>query len=359
MNRMSYWIAGTLALLVLGASLILHFATRSVQHSIEKALGPAGEAAEINARLTSIELVDVVIDAPPGWPAKSSLRADRILIKPDIGYFLSDHIHIRRVDVENGYLSAVRPKGGGGLRVLPTIAERERKAEQDGDAKAARRVTIDTLALAGATIEIFDASAGAAQKLRIVGVGGTLENIQTPALDARTGVDLRGKLGASAKGGIAIAGWVNVAGRDAELAVRMRGVDLAPFRGYVGDGRGDDYQSGVFHLDLDSRVRDTDVQARGTLTIESLELAPSDSPLEALARLPRKVALGTMENDRGQIVIPFTVSGEIDDPAFDVSDEKLTASLTKSISTGLGGIARAFLIMVNGLAGSFRALVPG
>jgi hypothetical protein len=47
----------------------MHFAARSVKESIQEALGPEGEAAEIKIGLTSIELLDVRIKAPRGWPS--------------------------------------------------------------------------------------------------------------------------------------------------------------------------------------------------------------------------------------------------------------------------------------------------
>jgi hypothetical protein len=58
------------------------FAARSVKESIQGALGPEGEAAEIKVGLTSIEILDVRIRAPKGWPSDSTLRARRIVIVP-------------------------------------------------------------------------------------------------------------------------------------------------------------------------------------------------------------------------------------------------------------------------------------
>jgi len=61
---------------------------------------------------------------------------------------------------------------------------------------------------------------------------------------------------------------------------------------------------------LRSRVEQNFVTASGTLTVIALKLKPSENPLGAIAALPR-------------------------------------------------GLVRAFLIIVNGLAGAFRALAPG
>jgi hypothetical protein len=105
----------------------MHFAARSVKESIQEALGPEGEAAEIKIGLTSIELLDVRIKAPRGWPSDSTLRARRIVVVPDLRELLSDQVRITSIEVQGAYLSALRPKEGGGLRVLPSVAERAKK----------------------------------------------------------------------------------------------------------------------------------------------------------------------------------------------------------------------------------------
>jgi hypothetical protein len=72
------------AVLILAGVAAMHFAARSAKESIHEALGPEGEAAEIKVGLTSIEILDVRIKAPRGWPSDSTLRARRIVVVPDL-----------------------------------------------------------------------------------------------------------------------------------------------------------------------------------------------------------------------------------------------------------------------------------
>jgi hypothetical protein len=53
--------------------------------------------------------------APKGWPSDSTLRARRIVVVPDLRELLSDQVRINHIAVEGAYLSALRPKEGGGL----------------------------------------------------------------------------------------------------------------------------------------------------------------------------------------------------------------------------------------------------
>ena len=361
MNRLGYIIVGTLALLILAVLGAMHYAARSVESSIREALGPEGEAASITVRLTGIELTDVRIKAPKGWPADSALRARRVLVTPDVRHLVSDHIEIKRIDIEGAYLSAVRPKEGGGLRVMPSLAERAKKKNADGEDK--RGTTVDTVSLSNCVIEVFDASvAGKTQKVRLDDVKGTVRDIRVPELDTRSRVDLHGVVkGPNRSGTVAIQGWVEAAAKNAELAAQVKNVELTLFEPYLMSKAKSGIDSGTFDLELKSTVRRNVVDASGTLTVNALKLKPSETPIGALSGLPRRVAIGALEDDQGQITVPFTLAGDLDDPTFSLAGDaalQTGVAVAKAFGMSFEGIARAFLIIVNGLGGAFGALVP-
>lgn len=360
MPRVTWMIVGTLAALVIAALLGAYFAVRSITETIEGVLGPQGEAAEIRVRLTRIELTDVRIGAPRGWPAEHVLRAKRVVITPNPLRYFSERLEVMRIDVEDGYLSAARGRGGGGFRVLPNFAGRDRK---EGERDSARPATIHEIALSGITLEIFDAMAGGKpRKVRIEDVEGSLEDLRVPELDTRTRVDLKGRVkGPNRNGTLSVKGAVEVRERSAELTTRARDVDLMLFESYVARGAGSEIESGRFDLDLQSRVRKQRIQASGTLTIEALKLKPSESFVAALAALPRRAALAKLEDEQGRIALPFEIAGELDAPRITpvVDNAQQGPSLLKVFGMSFEGIANVFFGFVNGLAGSFRALVPG
>jgi hypothetical protein len=71
------------------------------KQSVLYALGPEGEAAEINGRLSSIEIRDVRIRAPKGWPTNNTLRDRRIVIVPDLRELPSDRVRVTREILKN------------------------------------------------------------------------------------------------------------------------------------------------------------------------------------------------------------------------------------------------------------------
>ncbi len=352
-------VVGVLTLVGVGA---MHFAARAVEESIREALGPEGEAAGIEVGLTSIEILDVRIEAPRGWPSDSTLRARRIVVVPDLRSLLSDRLRIASIEVQDGYLSALRPQQGGGLRVLPSIAERAKKSE--GDGKERRGVVVDTVRLTDCVVEVYDATVpGKAQRLRVDGVRGTVEDIRLPELADRTLIDLEGTIkGVNRQGTLSVRGWVEVAKKDAELHTRVRNVDLALFEPYVITRLKSGIDRGSFNLDLYSRVRKNFVSATGTLTVVALKLRRSENPLEAIGAVPREVAIAALANEREEITVPFRLEGDLDDPAFSLTGEgtlQTAVAVAKAFGASFEGLVRALLILVHGFAGAFRALTPG
>jgi hypothetical protein len=81
-----------------------------------------------------------------------------------------------------------------------------------------------------------------------------------------------------------------------------------------------------------------------------------------LAGLPRRAAIGALENDYGRITVPFEISGNLDDPTFSLAGEttlKTGVAVAKALGLSFEGIVRAALIVLNGLGSAFFAVLPG
>jgi hypothetical protein len=349
------------AVLTLAGVAAMHFAARSIKESFQEALGPEGEAAEIKVGLTSIEILDVRIQAPKGWPSDSTLRARRIVIVPDLRELLSDQVRITSIEVQGAYLSALRRKEGGGLRVLPSIAERAKNTTGAGTER--RGAVVNAVHLSDCVVEVYDATVlGKPQKLRVDALKGTIQDIRLPELTNRTRIDLEStSKGVNRYGRISVRGWVEVANKAAELHTQARNIDLALFEPYVITKIKSGIDSGSFNLDLRSKVRKNFVTASGTLTVITLKVKPSENPVGAIAALPRDIFLGALENEQHEITVPFELEGDLDDPTFSLTGEgtlQTAVAVVKAFGTSFEGLVRAFLIIVNGFASAFRALVP-
>jgi hypothetical protein len=83
--------------------------------------------------------------------------------------------------------------------------------------------------------------------------------------------------------------------------------------------------------------------------------------LSAIAAVPRNVAIGALENEQHETTRPFKLEGDLDDPTLSLTGEgtlQTAVVVAKAFGTSFEGLVRAFLIIVNGFASAFRALVP-
>jgi hypothetical protein len=356
--KLRRWILGiviSVALLTVAGVAAMHFAARSLKQDIIEALGPESEVADLSVGLTSIVITGIRVKAPQGWPADSTLRAERVVVVPDIRQFLSRHIYVTSIRIENAYISAVRPKQGGGLKVLPSMLgeSKKRKAESSG-----HTADIHTVELDNCVVELFDATITGHQKMRVDGVHGTLKDLKVPGLEGRTKIDLQGIIkGSSHQGKITVAGWLDVPGKSSELTTQVRNVDLVLFEPYLIQKTKAGIDQGTFNLDLKSSVRNNVLTAPGTLTLNGLKLKTGDGPLSGLSNIPRRAVLGALADKDNRVTLAFELKGDLDNPAFSLSEGlglRTGAALLQGLGLGFEGLIRAFFALVSGFGSALR-----
>ena len=347
--------AGVLAALALAVVAGLHYASRTIEDAALKALGPESEIQEVNVRLTDIELLGVRVGAPKGWPAETALHARRVVLKPKLSQIFSERIELTDVTIQDGYISAARPKEGGGLRVMPGLLHKSKR-----DDKAARGADIRKIHLENCTVDLYDATVAAKpRRIHIESVQGTVDNVQVPSLRARMTIDLVGALaGRTRRGKISVRGWVELDKKSSELVTQVRGADLALFEPYILQKTKAAVDSGTFDLDMKATVRNSVLQAPGTLTIHSLELKAAENPIEALAEIPRRAAIGAVTDSEKRIKVEFTLAGNLDNPNFSLAGAgglKTGLALVKAVGLSFEGLVRALYLLVNGFGASVAA----
>jgi hypothetical protein len=348
-------VGGAIALMLIVAALLaFQIAVRTLKADVIKALGPESEITDLRIGLTSIVITGVRVAAPDGWPADSTLRAQRVTVVPDLRELLSRRIYVNSVTIENGYLSAVRPKQGGGVKVLPSMLGERKKREADHSGRTAE---IATVQLKDCVVELFDTTLTGRRKIRIDAVRGTIKDLVVPKLDSRATLDLSGTLkGPVHQGTIAIGGWINVAVKASELSTRVRNVDLGLFEPYIVQRVKSGIDKGTFNLDLNATVRKNVVDARGELTLIGLKLKTGSGPLGGLKNLPERAVIGALEDKNDNVTLKFDLKGNLDNPAFSLSEKlglKTAAAMLKGLGLGIEGLVRAFFVLVSGLGSAF------
>jgi hypothetical protein len=335
-----------LALLVGGAFAAYHFALKTLRQQIVQALGPLSEIGEIKVGLAAVEITGLRIRAPEGgsprdrWPAAEQLRAERIVVAPDLRALLSKEIRVDSIRIENGYLSMLRSRDGK-MRVVPSLLEKP-AVGKDGEAPLPN-IAIGRIELAGSVIEFFDATiAQPPHRLRLEQLAASFGPLQLPDLAGRADLALAGVVkGVQRDGTVEVKGGIEIASKDSEIALNLRGVDLVALQPYLIKAAESGVRKGAIDLDLKSTVKKKRLHAPGKLTIKGLEL--SESGGRSFMGMSRGAVVSMMKSRNGEIGVNFTLAGNLDDPKFSLNESfaaRVGASFADTLGVSFEGLAK-------------------
>ncbi len=333
-------------------------ATQVLKRQVEAALGPQASVGRMGVSWQGVVLSDVVVRANraqrPDWPAADELRAARVRVLPQISSLFSDEIRIARVVIEGGELTVLR-RASGELMVLPGLLQRQpasapRTASTastpapSAPASAGPAVRVERIELVECAVAFFDASVRRpALALRLDPIKARFGPLAWPSLAGRSELDVQATLraaGASAApqdagGAVRLQGWMELASRDMALDAALRHVDLRALSPYLMKPGEGGVKRGTLDLDLQSTVKAQQLRAPGKLTLRQLDLASGAGASGAFMGVPRSAVLAALKDDRGQIVIKFTLAGRLDDPRFSLNED-LLGKMTIGLAEGLG-----------------------
>ncbi|MBX3604282.1 MAG: DUF748 domain-containing protein [Piscinibacter sp.] len=350
-GRRRWWIAlGVLAALAVAALAGLRLAAQRLEVVLQQALGPRASIGNVALGWYGLELRDLRVRAAAGWPAEDELRAARVRVSPSMASLWSGRWQIRRIEIEQGYLSLLRTRQGK-LRLLPALLERP----STGSAGTPVQVDLAHVELAGTTIDFFDASVRQVpHRVRLEALDAGVGPIAWPALDRATDVELQARLkGPQRDGTLALSGWLTAASRDASLKASVHGVDLVALQPYLLKVNEGGVRRGTLDLQLDATVKAQHLHAPGRLTLTGLELASGGGLLSTFAGVPRQAVLAAMQRD-GRIDFRFTLDGRLDDPAFSINDNlatRVAGGLAETLGVSLGGVVEGVGGVIRGLLG--------
>jgi hypothetical protein len=329
--------AGGLAALRYGAGLL--------KRQIEAGLGPDSEIGSLTLEGRSVVARDIRVRAPAGWPTDDALRAQAIVIEPDLRTLLSGDVHIASISAENVYLAVLRTPDGQ-TKLLPSLFERAEPAESAGDSEgatkgtASRRVVVGETILSGGAIEIFDAQVRTKpHPTQIAEIRAEIGPLAFPALDTDTTLDIAGIVkGPNRDGTIAVQGHIRLDDLDSEITTSMRGIDLVALEPYLLRASETGVKRGTLDLDLRSTVADRVLKAPGFMTLSHLELAGN-----SFMGMPRKAVVVAMKDRNEAITIRFELAGKLDDPRFSLHENfmlRTSVAVAEGLGVSIVGLAR-------------------
>ena len=335
-----------LAVLITGGIVAFRVAVEVLKGKVAEALGPESEIADIRVGWTSVDVRDLRIKGPRGWPAADTLLAERVVIVPSLRSVLSRQIGVRSITIFKPYLSALRTQDGQ-LQVVPSLlAGTAGQGQTAGSSapSAPRTVTLGRITLRDGVLEFFDATVTQPPlKIRLERIQATVRDMVVPALTGKSRLDLAGVLkGVQRDGAATIAGWAEFATKDSSLKTTLRSVDLVALQPYLIKAPETGVQKGTLDLDLQSDVSKGRLMAPGKLIISGLELAPAMNAFGTFMGVPREAVLASLKNKDDKIAMNFVLQGDIDNPQFSLNETlttRLASSMAETLGVSLGGVA--------------------
>ncbi|CAN7502924.1 DUF748 domain-containing protein [Paraburkholderia terricola] len=370
MSKGKRWLVsmgGVLLVLIVAVVGALQFEQREVKERVIAALGPLGSAESIRVGLTSVHLSHVLLKAPPGWPAGDPLRADEIILTPDIRDLIARRMHIRSVVVRGFDMAVLRSKDGT-IRLLPNLRQSFNADGKDdagrSAAPASREKLVDHIRFEQGNVHFHDMTVGPpAFKVTVSNANATVDHLHLPALSEPTSVDVTGSIkGPAHTGTVSFGGWIKVANKDSQTVSKLHGVDVVMLDPYLLKKAGAKAQvtGGTIDLTVESTVRNDQLHAPGTMTVHGLQLAESGNPLDTFMSIPTKAAVAALKARNDDITLHFVLDGNLRDPKFSVQESLMTriaAGFAKALGVSVEGVAKGAGETVKGLGNALKNLL--
>lgn len=316
---------------------------------VRAALGPDAVLQDVSIDWPGIVVVNrLSLKGPPGWPAKETLRAERVEVVPALRSLFSERVIVESVRIDGAYLSVLRNKEGR-LKLLPSVFDKKDEAKKPDSER--RRITIDEVELDDATVDFYDASLQDERvNLKLVDVQADLEDLRIPERDARTKLDMKGtvqgsddKDGKARDGRFSVKGWLEVASRESDLVIKLEDVDLKPLEPYLLRRSETGVKRGRMSLDVHSKVHDRQLDAPGKMVLKDLKLKPGKGLASTFMGVPRSAVLMSLKSSDDTITLHFTLSGDLGNTQFSLNETmpvRVTVGMAQSLGVGLVDIAK-------------------
>ena len=333
--------------LIAGGIVGFRVALGVLRHKVLEALGPDSEIRDIRIGWSSVDVGELRIKGPRGWPAADALRAERVVIVPSLRGLLSRQIGVQSITIVRPYLSALRTKDGQ-LQVVPSLltGTAGKKGEPAGPSApdSARTVSVERITLRDGVLEFFDATVTQPPlKIRLEQVQATVRDLVVAALTGKSRLELAGVLkGVQRDGTLTLAGWAEFATKDSSVKTTLRSVDLVALQPYLVKVPDTGVRKGTLDLDLQSDVSKGRLMAPGKLTISGLELAPAKGAFGTFMGVPREAVVTSLKNRDNKISVNFVLEGDVNHPQFSLNETlstRLASSMAETLGVSLGGVA--------------------
>lgn len=311
-------------------------AAQVLKHKVVAALGEQAEVGSLRIGWGGVVIEKLRLPAPEGWPTRDALRAERVLIEPDLRSLFAERYSIQRITADGAYLSVLRDEQSQ-LHVLPTLLNRQRRKDPE---RRAPDLAIGAVELRDSVLDFHDRSVkGQAVSLHFEPVRARIDDLQIPEFRGKSPLHAEGTVkGPKHQGTVEVEGWVEIGTRASDLRTVARGVDLLEIEPYLLRATEDGVESGSLDLDLHSKVENRHLDAKGKLRLNDLHLRSGGGIASTFLGVPRRAVIASMKSGDDDLELDFTMRGNLGDTKFSLNETlsvRVAVGLAQSLGVGL------------------------
>ena len=211
-------------------------------------------------------------------------------------------------------------------------------APETGADEPAGRIRVGELRITGnSALLVNDLSVQPHVSMRLAVTRAVLKNLDSGAPDQDSSIVLQGHIDKYSR--------IDIQGTTQPFAVRptldlknsFEGIPLTLLSPYTASAIGYELRSGQLDADATLKLNKGQIDVNNKLVIRALEITParnkSQEEFDSKLSLPLDTALGMLRDKNNNITLELPVTGDIDNPDFDISDVINTA-LGKALKTG-------------------------
>ncbi len=99
---------------------------------------------------------------------------------------------------------------------------------------------------------------------------------------------------------------------------------------------------------MDVKIASHRIKANGRVVLKDLMFSPSSGATQRFLSIPRSAVVGFLKNNNNEIVLNFTLDGDIDNPRFNLREnfiEKMTVALAGKLGLSVTRVGESIVVL--------------